>query len=264
MIDILQEMQRMNLLYFDTIQTEQTTADKKSIQKIYHFNAVHYVISGKGYFNGKLLQAGDGFFCFKNDFVQYAPDPQDPWKYVWLRMHGEQDALHELIFDPTTGCFRFCADDLFFQTVDLITSHSEEMLSNPRFSDACLKMLFSRHVTSDKKESILKTPQTHAESAKNYILSHFHHHITPEKIASELNISRAYLRNIFFKEFHLSPRDFIIQVRIERAKKLLLFENVPIKEISHSVGYDDVLQFFKIFKKHTGVSPTDYRKQALR
>lgn len=253
----------MSLLYFNQIETEQTTADKENIQMVYHTNAVHYVISGKGYFNGKLLQAGDGFFCFKNEFVQYAPDPKDPWQYVWLRIQGEKDALYSLPFDPDTFCFQFHVDDLFFQTVDIITSHSEELLSNPRFSDACLNMLFSRHITSDKKELSLKTPQTHAEFAKNYILLHFHRPVTPEKIASELNISRAYLRNIFFREFHISPRDFIIRVRIERAKELLLFENISIKEISHSVGYNDVLQFFKIFKKHTGVSPTDYRKQHL-
>ena len=253
----------MSLLYFEKIETEQTTADKENIQMIYHFNAVHYIISGKGYYNGKLLQAGDGFFCFKNDYVQYAPDPEDPWKYVWLRMHGERDTIHKLTFDPATFCFRFCADDLFFQTVDLITNHAEELLKNPQFSDACLHMLFSRHTLPGKTEPAAKAPQTHAESAKNYILLHFHNHITPEKIASELNISRAYLRNVFFKEFSVSPRDFIIQVRIERAKELLLFENVSIKEISHSVGYDDVLQFFKIFKKHTGLSPTDYRKHFL-
>ena len=250
----------MSLLYFEEICTEQTTSDKRKIQLIYHINAVHYVISGKGYYNGRLLKAGDGFFCFKNNFVEYAPDPDDPWKYVWIRMNGENDVLQKLSFDPDTCCFKFNADELFFKTVDLIASNSEELLTNPNLSDAFLKLLFSRHTSSGKIENA-STTKTHAQAAKEYILLNFHKHITPEKIASKLNISRAYLRNIFHDEFSMSPRDFIIKVRIDRAKELLLFENISIKEISHSVGYDDVLQFFKIFKKYTNISPSDYRKK---
>ncbi len=251
----------MSLLYFEEICTEQTTADKRKIQLIYHINAVHYVISGKGYYNGKLLKAGDGFFCLKNNFVEYAPDPDDPWKYVWIRMNGENEVLRNLTFDQDTFCFKFSADEFFFKAVDLISSNSKELRANPKLSDACLKLLFARHINPGKIENTSNTPQTHAQAAKEYILLNFHKHITPEKIASKLNISRAYLRNIFHDEFSMSPRDFIIKVRIDRAKELLLFENISIKEISHSVGYDDVLQFFKIFKKYTKMSPSDYRKK---
>jgi len=126
-----------------------------------------------------------------------------------------------------------------------------------------LRLLFSRHINPDKIKNT-SASLSYAQAAKNYILVNFHRNITPEKIASKLNISRAYLRNIFYDEFKMSPRDFIITARIERAKELLLFENILIKEISNSVGYDDVLQFFKIFKKHTGMSPSDYRKKHTR
>ena len=251
----------MSLLYLDEIHTEQTTADKNKIKLIYHFNAVHYVISGQGYYNGRLLKAGDGFFCFKNNFAEYAPDPNDPWKYVWLRMNGDANAIQNLSFDPDTYCFKFNADEFFFNAVDMISSNAKELLENPKLSDACLRLLFSRHINSSKTKATPETAQTHAESARKYILLNFHKNITPDKIASKLNISRAHLRNVFYEAYSISPRDFIIKVRIDRAKELLHFADVPIKEIAHSVGYDDVLQFFKIFKKYVGMSPSDYRKQ---
>ena len=60
-----------------------------------------------------------------------------------------------------------------------------------------------------------------------------------------------------------SPQNYIVVVRIKRAKELLAIENLSITDIANSVGYADVLAFSKIFRKNVGVSPSAYRAKLI-
>ena len=69
---------------------EKCKSDKPPQKLIMHLNcAVHYIIDGVGYFNGKKLGKGEGFVTRKNDLVNYYPDRDNPWTYVWFRVEGE-------------------------------------------------------------------------------------------------------------------------------------------------------------------------------
>ena len=59
----------------------------------------------------------------------------------------------------------------------------------------------------------------------------------------------------------MSPQDFIIYFRMDKAKKLLSDMSMNIGDVSRSVGYEDPLTFSKLFKKNVGVSPNAYRKK---
>jgi len=57
-----------------------------------------------------------------------------------------------------------------------------------------------------------------------------------------------------------SPQQYLIMVRINRAKELLRTKNATISEIAASVGYQDPIQFYKLFKKHTGMSAKAFQE----
>jgi AraC family transcriptional regulator of arabinose operon len=59
----------------------------------------------------------------------------------------------------------------------------------------------------------------------------------------------------------MSPRDFLIHLRVEKACGLLYRSDLPVNQIAHSCGYPDPLAFSKAFHKLTGCSPSDYRTQ---
>jgi len=58
-----------------------------------------------------------------------------------------------------------------------------------------------------------------------------------------------------------SPHAYLIKVRLERAKELLITTSFNVSEISFAVGYENPLYFSRMFKKYTGVSPANYKKQ---
>ena len=80
--------------------------------------------------------------------------------------------------------------------------------------------------------------------------------LTIGEIASSLHMKDNTFSLLFKKEMGVSPKDFIVKRRIEKACKLLLEMNV--KETANALGYSDPFQFSKQFKMHTGFSPKNY------
>ena len=85
--------------------------------------------------------------------------------------------------------------------------------------------------------------------------------ITVEQIAERLSLNTSYFSRIFSEQIGRSPKQYLLNKRIERAKELLIETNASIFDIANSVGYDDQLYFSRVFKKKTTLSPIEYRKQ---
>lgn len=74
------------------------------------------------------------------------------------------------------------------------------------------------------------------------------------------NVSPNRLIFLFKKSTGVSPVQYLIDLRIRKAKELLLFSNFTVSQIGELVGYGDYAYFSKLFKRHTGISPISYRK----
>lgn len=79
-----------------------------------------------------------------------------------------------------------------------------------------------------------------------------------DDIAGRLNITPEYLSSLFIKEIGVKFKTYCTQKRIETAKKLLQNESIKIYEVAEASGYTDVKYFCKVFKKYTGISPSEY------
>jgi YesN/AraC family two-component response regulator len=97
------------------------------------------------------------------------------------------------------------------------------------------------------------------EQAKARIAEEFDKDITLQGIADGLAIHPVWLSHLFKKETGQTFSDYVIELRIERARRLLRESNLKIYEIASKIGYLDLQHFGKIFKKRTGMSPKEYR-----
>ncbi len=116
---------------------------------------------------------------------------------------------------------------------------------------------------SQKVSDIFKT--THDENipavlsrALDYINLNYSRPLQLSDVAEKVDISAAYLSNLFSRHLRKSFVDHLTQIRIEKAKKLLKEHTYSIKEISSLVGYQDPNYFSRLFKRQTGVSPTEF------
>jgi two-component system response regulator YesN len=93
-----------------------------------------------------------------------------------------------------------------------------------------------------------------------FIDNHYVEAIRLETIANQFFVSKEHLSRTFKQEIGSTVMDYIIMKRMERAKELLQEPNVQIKTVAEAVGYADLNYFFRIFKKVTGVTPSQMRQ----
>ncbi|MEG1487375.1 Ada metal-binding domain-containing protein [Lactococcus sp.] len=81
-----------------------------------------------------------------------------------------------------------------------------------------------------------------------------------EELTHRLHSSSSYLRHVYKKTKGVTPRQQLMMIRLEQAKTNLLTSNASISEIAQSVGLMNTSYFIKVFRKHYGSSPNQYRK----
>lgn len=94
-----------------------------------------------------------------------------------------------------------------------------------------------------------------------YIKKNYNRDITLKTISEEVNYSFNYLSQIFKEQVGENFTDFLIRIRMDRAKLLLRDTNLKIYEIAGQVGYTDSSYFCRLFKKIEGLNPVEYREK---
>ena len=93
-----------------------------------------------------------------------------------------------------------------------------------------------------------------------YLKEHIRDEINLEKIAAQVGLTGAYISTIFKKETGMTPTNYLIQLRIEKAKELIRTTDLTINEVAYAVGYVDARYFSKLFIKIVGIKPVEYRR----
>ncbi|MBH5318418.1 AraC family transcriptional regulator [Paenibacillus sp. GSMTC-2017] len=104
--------------------------------------------------------------------------------------------------------------------------------------------------------------------ALKYMEEHYKEQLTLDSLVEMLGCGASQLLRSFKNQVKTSPIDYLIQIRINKAKSLLITTDFTLKEIADNVGYSDSYYFSRLFKKQVGVSPTqfkeDVRNQSVR
>lgn len=111
------------------------------------------------------------------------------------------------------------------------------------------------------KQKSSKQPPAWAIEIKDLIQDHIDTNITLKELSQDLDINPAYLSREFSKHFNnLSFGEYIRKQRIEKAIEYLNTSSYSLTKIAYLTGFSDQSHFTRIFKKHTGKNPSEYRK----
>ncbi len=111
----------------------------------------------------------------------------------------------------------------------------------------------ARYIPYTKKEKLYP--------AVEYMLKNYSKKISASELASLTGFSEVYFRKVFASVYGVSPTVYIKKLRMKKAKEMLRTDYGSISDIATSLGYPNVYDFSRDFKKHVGVAPTKFNPQ---
>lgn len=122
------------------------------------------------------------------------------------------------------------------------------------------KTFYEREVERISQDHLLMEYQyIHIRQSRAFMEKHHSEKITLENIAAAAFMSRFYYIKIFKQIYGVTPRQYLRDLRISKAKELLK-KGFPVTRVCYDVGYESLSTFSSAFKRGTGYSPREYQK----
>lgn len=233
-------------------------------------NILIYCMDGKGWYQvgGEKYTAGaNQFFIIPatHQHLRYGADEKDPWTIYWIHFSGDKlKALNDyfsmdVFLTPRSIHFDEYKIQLWQQMYDCLEKgYSAENLG---YANLCLYYYIGSFLFPQKRTELLnKKSEDITDKAIEYMKKHISERLTVDDIAAIFNFSSSHFYSLFRKKTGLSPMDYFIQLKLQRACQLLDLSDLRVKEVAAKIGYDDPYYFSRIFTKVMGVSPAAYRK----
>jgi AraC-like DNA-binding protein len=213
---------------------------------------------GKNY----TLEPGESFLIDCKKPHHYQAASREGWGYHIIHFDGfamgdyfsqiEQGKSVKFVFPPES---RFCS-----LTESLFTANAELNGRNEMISSCLLTNMLTEIMLTLPAWDSGEVPRK-IRDIRDYIQENFSRTIHLEELSERFFISKYYLCHEFKKYTGLSPNEYLIATRLNKAKGLLRFADLRVCEISDMTGFASLNHFFYTFKKHEKISPSEYRKQ---
>ena len=115
---------------------------------------------------------------------------------------------------------------------------------------ALTQAVSERYLPTEKQQKIAP--------AIEYISQHYNENLTNDTLATACGMSTVYFRKLFTRVLGVSPIAYARKLRIEKAKEMLRSDYGTLSDVALSLGYSDLYDFSRDFKKHTGVAPSKF------
>lgn len=240
---------------------------------VHSYYLMHTVLSGEGVFEcgGQSLvcREGDTFIIFPGVLFSYEADASQPWHYIWVAFQGE--AAHDLMEDlgltprqPVIHKTSIRGLAGLYRRIRRSFADSNEPRLQDLEASGWLRLLLHRLGKEGKRIPLgredLSDIDRQVEQAIRWITLQYHQPISIEGMAQSLGYHRAHLSKAFKQRTGRSPKQYLMQVRLEQAKTLLE-GTLTVEQVASAVGFKDALYFSKLFRRWAGLSPTEYRGQ---
>lgn len=228
-----------------------------------------YVTRGEGTFQSNSLKAssvkpGTMLLLFPGEWHTYQPKDNCGWDTYWIGFCGHfpdhlvkagfsfpKSPVHEIGFNEQIV-------NLFEQTIDLVKQEKtafQQVASGITIHILGLVYYIIKNNFFEDKDIVAKI-----ERARMIMQEHSEGEACLEKIAEELNMSYSWFRKMFKQYTGLSPAQYQLQIKLQKAKALLVSSSMQVKEISYLLDFESPNYFTTFFKEKTGKSPLEYRE----
>lgn len=211
------------------------------------------------------IQAGDMILTWSDEWHRYRPRTGTGWEEYWVGFKGdyiEKSILHDLFPQKRSYVKRLGYQPevilLFNQLIELSQKNSPIFR---RILPGCLLQLIAYSTTNAEEKVTTNRGSFIVEKTLAYIRKNISTNIDFQDLAESFNLSYSRYRSIFRELTGLAPNQFLINERIECAKRLLKNTDLPVSQIAYTSGFQSPQYFTRLFLQKTGHTPTRERTQ---
>ena len=241
-----------------------------------------YIINGKHY----DMQKGDVFVLSNTDYhgISFESESENyslqnlvihfnP-SFIWDSLSNKIDYNFLLIFFERGDNFSHRLDrnnpttaKIYQLLLDILEEFQEDRMCYQLMVKVKLQTIFAEIIRSydyiDWEKAVKPLPESdiqHLNDVLNYINNHLDSDIRLAQLASIAHVSPAYFSTMFKKYNGLSPIEYIVHQRVQKAALLIRTTNDSLTDIAMNCGFNNSTNFYKAFRKVTGRTPISYRK----
>ena len=225
---------------------------------LHFFNYMKFII------NGEEITAPAG------SFIIYRPGmPQEfiselPLVHNWAHFRGD---ISHILLENGLECDKLYTPSSSSFVTDIIQEMEMEFFSqkngaailiNHKFEELMIKL--GRAVSTSNETEFNDVIRSKFKTLRETLFATLHEDWSVERMANLTGYSTSRFNAIYKSIYGISPTADLINARINRAKNLLVLEDLSVEEISNALGYQNLTHFIRQFKRKVGCSPTMYRK----
>ncbi|OLP57456.1 AraC family transcriptional regulator [Rhizobium rhizosphaerae] len=233
------------------------------------FTVLQHTISGAGnlrYENRTYrVEAGKTLLVLVPHNHRYWLEEGGHWEFFWISMNGEEALrIHKAILDVTGPILTLQPG-----TVDHLASCAHRLIhqggadrpgsASAIAYEAAMALyddVFGAHPVIGQEYRAMQHVITH-------IMDNLDRALPVDELAAVSGLSRAHFSRVFAASEGMPPAEFVLSRRLQRATKLLARADLSIKDISALCGFDDPNYFAKVFRRHFGANPTEFRTTGM-
>jgi len=233
---------------------------------------INFVTEGSGILEntrGKFqVKAGSLMIIRKDEWHRYRPTKSDGWVENYIGFDGllanhylQQNQV--LLGQSVINCgVREDIIDTYYKIFELIQNEDP---GNQHIASGLIIKLLGYIVAWQKQKDFSGKPiEKLIQHARFYMREHVEDEIDLEKLAETNCVGYSYFRKMFKKYTGIAPHQYHIDLKLMRAKELILTTDKSIKEISYELKFQSIHYFSRLFKKKLGICPSELRTTIKR
>lgn len=225
---------------------------------------IFYIVSGrmKIDYRAKNFIAGPGTAGFMDCREAHCYSAAEELEYIWIHFQGAntKDLFDEFWKNNGTILISENTDYIRNQILEMQEQLREvgqidEITQSVKLHSLLCGILVSRY-PGEASDPVVA-------SAQRYLLEHLSSPVQVSELAAALHLSTSQFNRVFKNSIGQTPHEYLVNLRINRAKHLLKNSRLSIGEIAESVGYELDTSFSAAFRKKTGMTPGKFRKMPV-
>ena len=236
--------------------------------RVLHEYQLIYITKGCGQFSsesvgGRHVCGGRLMLVFPGRWHTYRPYRNVGWNEYYIGFEGPvaDSLMRGGFFSEEQPVIDIGLNEEFVSLYSraLDVAEADSVASQQHLAGIVMHMLGLVISLSRNRQFEMSAIRQKIEKARIYMKEHVGENISVEQLAANLNISYSWFRKAFREYTGYAPAKYFQELRIQRAKQMLVGTPLSAKEIAVELGYGSAEYFYCMFKKSTGLTPHEYR-----